>query len=179
MSLQSAEEVLVMATRILGPTGSKRRRRFLFVPILLVACTALFLVGSARAVHDTGRFQLDGDASTGLNTAATPSATDDWDKVCNEATSGDARCHQNVPPDSTANTTGATAAGWTADCYQATINAGNHFCGTTEQKDASIFTSGGSKDPQDISSWLWKDGSSQPKDELEHAFAARYALSGE
>ncbi len=167
-----------MATRILGPTGSQRRRRFLLVSLLLVACSALLLVGSARAVHDTGRFQLDGDASTGLNTAGTPSATDDWDKVCNEATGGDARCHESANS-STANTTGATATGWTADCYQSTINTGSHFCGTTEQKDASIFTSGGSKDPQDISSWLWKDGSSQPKDELEHAFAARYALPGE
>ena len=50
-----------MATKILGPTGSRRRRRFLLVPILLVACTALFLIGSAQAVHDL-QFQLDGNA---------------------------------------------------------------------------------------------------------------------
>jgi len=40
-----------MATRILGPTGSKKRRRFLFVPILLVACTALFIIGGAQATY--------------------------------------------------------------------------------------------------------------------------------
>lgn len=166
-----------MADKILGPQGSKRRKRFLWVPMLLIACTALFVIGNAQAVHDTGRFQLDGDASTGLNTALTPVATDDWDKVCNEATGGDARCHESANS-SSANTTGATSAGWTADCYAATLNTSN-FCGTTEQKDASTFTGGGSKDPQEISSWLWKNGSSQPKDELEHAFAARYALPGE
>ena len=53
-----------MATKILGPTGSRRRRRFLLVPILLVACTALFLIGSAQAVHDL-QFQLDGNARSG------------------------------------------------------------------------------------------------------------------
>src|SRR5213593_4817171 len=73
-----------MAEKILGPHGSKRRKRFLWVPMLLVACTALFLIASAQAVHDTGRFQLDGDAATGTNTAGTPAATDDWDKVCYE-----------------------------------------------------------------------------------------------
>ena len=57
-----------MTERILGPTGSPRRRRFLWIPALLIACTALFLIGSAQAVHDEG-FQLDGDL-----TAACPAA---------------------------------------------------------------------------------------------------------
>jgi len=54
-----------MTERILGPTGSKRRRRFLWVPMLLIACTAIFVIGSAQAVHDlTTGMQLDGDVST-------------------------------------------------------------------------------------------------------------------
>jgi len=57
-----------MTERILGPTGSTRRRRFLWVPALLITCTALFVIGSAQAVHDLG-FQLDGDVS-----AACPAA---------------------------------------------------------------------------------------------------------
>jgi len=69
-----------MATKILGPTGSRRRRRFLFIPILLVACTALFLIGSAQAVHDEGVFQLDGNASTAVD--STPPALEDWDLIC-------------------------------------------------------------------------------------------------
>jgi hypothetical protein len=42
-------------------------------------------------------------------------------------------------------------------------------------RSASIFTGGGSKDPNDISAWRWKDGGGLPdKDNLLHAFAARY-----
>jgi hypothetical protein len=159
-----------MATRILGPTGSKRRHRFLFVPILLVACAALFYIGGAQAVHDTGRFQLDGDAATGTNTAGTPAATDDWDKVCYEvavkpvadggggltAAQALAKCGIGTP------TTGATETSWVAEPDRA----------------ASIFTGGGSKDPQNLDQWAWKDAGGLPdKDNLEHAYAARYSLT--
>jgi hypothetical protein len=151
-----------MATRIFGPTRSTRRRRFLFVPILLVACAALFYIAGAQAVHDTGRFQLDGDASH-LTDPTTPPATDDWDMVCNEYTG-----HPNQPPtppggcgSGGANTTGSTSGSWQSE--NASLNA-------------SIFTGGGSKDPIDISSWKWKDGSVPDKDNLLHAFAVRYSL---
>jgi hypothetical protein len=42
--------------------------------------------------------------------------------------------------------------------------------------NATIFTGGGSKDPQDVSSWKWKDGSGglPDKDNLLHSFAARF-----
>ncbi len=83
-----------MATRILGPTGSKKRRRFLFVPMLCIAAIALFWIGSAQAVHELGVFQLDGNpwvfAPSGTN-ASQPnyaSRTDagqlpeDWDLIC-------------------------------------------------------------------------------------------------
>ncbi len=83
-----------MATRILGPTGSKKRRRFLFVPMLCIAALALFWIGSAQAVHELGVFQLDGNpwvfAPSGTN-ASQPnyaSRTDagqlpeDWDLIC-------------------------------------------------------------------------------------------------
>ena len=82
-----------MATRVLGPKGSKKRRRFLFVPILLVACTALFYVSGALAVHDVGVFELDGNAITangGVN-ESTPPAAEDWDLICkvNRVQAGD------------------------------------------------------------------------------------------
>ena len=59
-----------MTERILGPEGSTRRRRFLWVPILLVACTSLFLIAGAQAVHNTKFFQLDGDAQAGTKPAS-------------------------------------------------------------------------------------------------------------
>ncbi len=138
-----------MATRILGPTGSRRRSRFFVVPILLVACAALFWIGGASAVHDSGVFELDGNAT---NAAATPG--DDWDNVCHQVTGSDCS--------TTSDTTGATSVDWVAE----------------PNPSASIFTGGGSKDPQDINQWAWKDAGGLPdKDNLLHGFAARYTPS--
>jgi hypothetical protein len=53
-----------MATRIMGPTGSRRRRRFLLVPILTIALAAIFLVVGAQAVHNEGFFELGPTAGT-------------------------------------------------------------------------------------------------------------------
>ena len=91
-----------MATRVLGPTGSRRRRRFLFVSLFLVACTALFLAGSAQAVHDLG-FQLDGDVSTHAYTvpASPPAAPSIYDWGANTA--------GNVSTPASPNTMPATA----------------------------------------------------------------------
>jgi hypothetical protein len=147
------------------------------VSILLIACTALIYIAGAQAVHDTGRFQLDGNGSTLLD--STPTATDDWDKVCNEATGGDSRCHTSANSVS-GNTTGAKAVSWTADCA---LPAGGgtpaQFCGDTEQQASTIFA-GSSKDPNDIPTWSWKDGAGglPSKDNLLHAFSVRYSLPG-
>jgi hypothetical protein len=142
-----------MATRILGPTGSTRRRRFLIVPVLLVACTALFWIVGAQAVHDTGAFELDGNATN--NSAV---AGDDWDNVCHQVTGTDCSTSDN-----TSALGGATAVDWVAEPNQ----------------NATIFTGGGSKDPQDINNWAWKDGAGglPDKDNLLHSFAARYSTS--
>jgi hypothetical protein len=138
-----------MATKILGPTGSRRRSRFLIAPILLVACAAMFWIAGAQAVHDTGAFELDGNATNG----AAPG--DDWDNVCHQVTGSDCS--------TTSDTTGATAVDWVAE----------------PNLNATIFTGGGSKDPQDVSNWAWKDGAGglPDKDNLLHSFAARYAPS--
>src|SRR6266516_2355662 len=86
-------------TRIIGPTGSKRRRRFRFLPggALLVAVVALVLAGGAQAVHDL-KFQLDGDVSltcfpagapgSGGNTAC-QSQVNDWGGNVDNTTSTD------------------------------------------------------------------------------------------
>jgi hypothetical protein len=138
-----------MAKRVLGPTGSWRRRRFLLGPILLVALAALYLTAGAQAVHDTGKFELDGNATN--NPAV---AGDDWDNVCHQVLGTDCSTSNN--------TTGATAVDWVAEP--------NH--------NASIFTGGGSKDPQDVNQWAWKDAGGLPdKDNLLHGFAARYTTS--
>ena len=50
-------------TRIVGPPGSRRRRRFLAIPVLLTMMVGLLFIGTAGAVHDID-FQLDGDVVT-------------------------------------------------------------------------------------------------------------------
>jgi hypothetical protein len=99
-------------------------------------------------VHNTGAFELDGNA--------THQTTDDWDNVCHQV-------NPTACPSPVTNTNGATAVSWVDD---GSLNA-------------SIFTGGGSKDPQDISSWAWKDGAGglPDKDNLLHSFAARYSLA--
>jgi len=53
-----------------------RARRYLVGPVLAALLTALVFPGTAIAVHDTGAFELDGNA--------TSSTSDDWDKVCHQ-----------------------------------------------------------------------------------------------
>ena len=72
-----------MTERLIGESGSKKRRRFLFVPIVLVACMALFVVAGAQAVHDE-TFQLDGDVVTGAPTNIGGRTQNvDWDSLFN------------------------------------------------------------------------------------------------
>src|SRR5262249_54282490 len=138
-----------MARRVLGSSGSRRRRGFLLGPILLVALAGLFWIGGAQAVHDTGAFELDGNAVNG----AAPG--DDWDNVCHQVLQADCS--------TTSNTNGATAVDWVSE----------------PNTNTTIFTGGGSKDPQDINQWAWKDGAGglPDKDNLLHSFAARYSTS--
>jgi hypothetical protein len=112
---------------------------------------AVLIIPSAFAVHDTGAFELDGNATN--NPAV---AGDDWDNVCHQVTGSDCS--------TTNNTTGAAGVSWIAE----------------PNLNSSIFTGGGSKDPQDVSSWAWKDGAGglPDKDNLLHAMAAEYTLAG-
>ena len=131
------------------------RRRFLTASIAALFAAGMmtaFDIPPVAAVHDTGAFELDGNATNG------PAAGDDWDNVC----------HQVLHTDcSTANDTsasgGATAVDWVSE----------------PNGNASIFTGGGSKDPQDVNQWAWKDGAGglPDKDNLLHSFASRYSTS--
>jgi hypothetical protein len=123
-----------------------------------VAITA-FGLGPASAVHDTGAFELDGNATNNPSVAG-----DDWDNVCHQVTITNDT--QNQIPDqcaSASDTTGATAVSWVAE----------------PNLNSTIFTGGGSKDPQDVNQWAWKDGAGglPDKDNLLHSFAARYSTS--
>jgi hypothetical protein len=99
------------------------RRRWLtggFATVVAAAAVALINVEPAAAVHDTGAFELDGNAVNG------PAAGDDWDNVCHQVLGTDCS--------TSSNTSGETAVDWVSE----------------PNLNASIFTGGGSKDPQDI-----------------------------
>ena len=126
-----------------------RNGRLELAVVLTLAAFAAF-APSASAVSQSGAFELDGNA---LSEAA---AGEDWDVICKAATAGTSN-----PQCTGAGTTAATAVSFTAEMDPA----------------ASIFTGGGSKDPEDVSSWAWKDQGGLPdKDNLLHSFAARYTL---
>src|SRR5262245_29405388 len=141
-------------TRIIGPPRSRRRRRTFFVFLALALGVGVFVIAGAQAVHDTGAFQLDGNAQTSDLGTPPSNGADDWDRVCHEV--------QNADCSTSSNTTGATAVSFTNDGPQ----------------NGTIFTTGGSKDPNDISQWQWKDqlGGLPDKDNLQDSFAARYSL---
>jgi hypothetical protein len=129
----------------------QRGRRLLTALAGLAIVAGTFAIGSAvLAVNQTGAFELDGNATND------PAVTgDDWDNVCHEVLGSDCS--------TTSDTTGATAVSWLAE----------------PDTSATIFTGGGSKDPQDPGdSWAWKNAGGLPdKDNLLHGFAARYSLA--
>src|SRR5919197_3003434 len=145
---------------IIGPPKS-RRRHWTFLWCLVVAIgLGIFYIPGALAVHNTGAFELDGNA--------TSQTSNDWDRVCHQRT-GSANCGTASNTSSPA----ALAVEWSGDCPLGSTGIG---CGNI---NATIFTGGGSKDPQDINQWAWKDGAGglPDKDNLLHSFAARFSLT--
>jgi hypothetical protein len=63
-----------MTERVLGEKGSKRRTRFLLLPVLATIMVSLFWISGASAVHDLGLFQLDRNAED----AVPATGSDDW-----------------------------------------------------------------------------------------------------
>jgi hypothetical protein len=136
-------------------TGVRRRRRWLTAGLAVVSSMAAVIalgIAPALAVHDTGAFELDGNAT---NNPAVPG--DDWDNVCHQVLHNDCSTTSD-----TSASGGATAVDWVSE----------------PNLSASIFTGGGSKDPIDINQWAWKDAGGLPdKDNLLHSFAARYTTT--
>jgi hypothetical protein len=143
-------------TRVIGPRGNRRRRRFLFAPILCIAALALLLVTGAQAVHDVGIFELDRNA---VNDVA---AGQDWSDVYTAQSTTPPGCPTPVDPDGSGPNTLTVAA-----CRFA----------TEDNNDVTIFTGGASKDDLNTTGWQWKDGSVPDKDNLADAYTIRYKLA--
>jgi hypothetical protein len=129
--------------------GGWVRIRPLLGVLFSISLLTVLVATPAQAVHDLNVFELEGNATNDPNVLG-----DDWDNVCHEVIGSDCS--------TTNNTSGATAVSWKEEL----------------SRSASIFTGGGSKDPEDISQWAFKNelGGLPDKDNLEHGFAARYTV---
>jgi hypothetical protein len=148
-------------TRVLGPTGSKRRRRFLIVPILVIAALALLLVGSAQAVHDEA-FQLDGDvtASTTTNFGGHTQSSD-WDTFFDA--SGNSIFTSFPDPA----VPGFTASGFDRDF----VLNGN---GSYNNGDNTTYTQG-SKDIDNVANWVCTSANNVTnKGDIQNSYAVAY-----
>src|SRR5436190_9677251 len=154
----------IFMARVIGPTGSRRRRRFLFLPVLLVGVLALLFVGGAQAVHDLN-FQLDGDivasptGSVGGNTQ-----NFEWSSFFNTA-----GAKSPVLPD-------ATRPGFTADTFVKDFQTAVNRKGATvfDTSDSSTYTIG-SKDILDISGWSCTPANNvTDKGDIMNAYAVAY-----
>lgn len=145
----------------ISTSNPRAGRRWAALGATVLAIT-LFATMATLAINATGAFELDGNAISG--TGPTGAAPDDWDRVCHEVTITNDTTNAIPNECATASDThGATAVSWLAEA----------------DPTATIFTGGGSKDPQDPQdSWLWKNEGGLPdKDNLLHGFAARYSLA--
>jgi len=150
-----------MAERILGPQGSKRRRRFLWVPMIAIAALALFVIGNAQAVHDE-TFQLDGDvlASTTTNYGG-HSQSFDWDSFFN---SSGLSIYTSFP---NAAVPGFTASGFERDFKQAAN-------GAYDTSDNTTYTQG-SKDIDNVNAWVCTAANNVTnKGDIQNAYAVAY-----
>jgi hypothetical protein len=126
----------------------------------LVGTMLLVMTAATLAVHREGVFELDTPSANAQDEVKGDATLDgdDWDNICADNP---------------------------ADCsFQAGYpNPGVSSATSSSHEDdgnlnATIFTGGGSKDGQPISNWLWKDGAGglPDKDNLLHAYAARYTV---
>jgi hypothetical protein len=156
-----------MARKVIGETGSRRRRWLFLLCLVLTITTAVVFISGAVAVNNTGAFELDGNAVTSHSGTGAP---DDFDRVCYQVAKDDgatntdatAKCFGGGDTATPTGTNGATATAW-----------------TDASDNPEIFTGGGSKDHSDPqNSWLWKPADTVPdKDTILHAFASRYSLA--
>jgi len=155
--------------------SSKRTTLLLFCCTLFALTTFATLTFAQGGADDpNGEFQLEGNTSTdgsicfgivatgpaistpnpgcpsGQNLVTFGSSTEDWDKIFAAQTGG---------------STVAVATDFATDAFNSSTD--------------DIFTGGSTKDTNDFSTWMWKNGKPQAKDDFEHAYAAAYSRSSD
>ncbi len=122
----------------------------------------------------TGIFELDGDAfqESSPGNPPPPFGADDFSNILSLLGSG-------VVPDAGKSTVDPAIASLaqTTQCVGITCNSANYPGVLFRGVSNTIFTGGSTKDPIDLTSWLWKTGNVQPKDNIQDAYAAAYVLN--
>lgn len=147
-----------MTERVLGPTGSPRRRRTLLLPLVAVLALGLIFVAGAQAVHDE-TFQLDGNViATDVTNIDGKTQNVDWASIFTSA-----GANQNPLP------TGFDAASFRKDF--------NNIGSTFQTNDPTTFATG-SKDTLPIADWQCNlDNNVNSKIDVMNAYAASYTAS--
>ena len=163
-----------MARKVIGPTGSRRRRWLFLCTAAAAIAAAVLFIPSAFAVHATGIFQLDTDASQSLNTnsnAGQTAASEDWDNVCaahlqnpNNDNQPGPFCHP-LDKNSLPAPTVASKSSFTTDAFNVSDDV---FKGGTDV--GGIIGSDGIGGAL----WQWKTAGAPDKSDIEQAFAAQY-----
>ena len=169
-----------MARKVVGPTGSRRRRWLFLCTAAAAIAMAVLIIPGAFAVTDEGVYQLDGNAQASDNTEqpVMPSASEDADSICagQYALTGNGSgtnakgqfCHP---------ASGVTLPTATSSTRFAFVTDGSGPYAASQGNVDDQYT-GGSGDAQDISSWLYKNAaSSNDKSDIQNAFAAEYTIS--
>lgn len=172
-----------MARKVIGPTGSRRRRWLFLCTSVAAIALAVLIIPGAFAVTDEGVFQLDGNAQVTDNseTPAMPSALEDADNICagqfaltGNGTGTNQRgqfCHP-FP------TNGSALPPATSSTRFAFVTDGSGPYQSVQGTNNDDQYTGGSGDDQDLSSWLYKNAaSSNDKSDIQNAFAAEYTVS--
>ena len=137
-----------MASRGIWQTLSARRRRGLALSWSALFVLSLLMQYFSFAIASPVA-AVHNDGLFELDKNAVQETTHDWDQVFNDVKNG-------------TSTAGADQVVFKTDAIDS--SASEH-----------LFTGGGSKDGQDISSWKWTTGAGvQDKNDIEHAYAAAY-----
>src|SRR5262245_49403143 len=133
-----------MATRILGPTGSRRRRRILLVLPLTVLAALILAVVSSATNTDLGKFEIDGN----LTATTSNGSTEDWLNTANtgaDSASAALKCVNGGPTCAATNIGSVTSVTdgsglGTGELFRDLLKVGDSSLGFSD--DTTTFTNG-------------------------------------
>src|SRR6266508_5752379 len=154
-------------TRVIGPTGSRRRRRFLWLPVLCTAAIALFFTAGAQAVH-VGFFELGGVQAADILGDGVDSNGPDWADLFDASGNLKAGALAKYGGHTAAFIADASSAGGAKD--PTTFSGFGTSNKNTDPISIADCTAPGNTYAQ-CTPWGWDAGNVPPKDDLTNVYA--------